>query len=533
MTGWLSSEAENKPLNQVFNIINEETRQAAINPVQQCLKHGKIVGLANHTVLISRDGVEYGIEDSAAPIRAENGNIIGAVLVFHDVTEQRRLSSEMSFRASHDALTGLVNRTEFESRLTRTLQLAKVEGSQNVLMFIDLDQFKIVNDTCGHSVGDLLLQQVSKIFSEIVRSRDTLARLGGDEFAVILEHCTVEQAQRVAQNICDRMNEYRFIHDDKRFRIGTSIGLVEVDGRWANIENVMQAADAACYAAKDAGRNRVHTWFDMDKALRAHQGETQWATRLEMAIDENQFELYAQTIMPARQTHHLQTNHKLYAEILLRLRGSDGEIISPAVFLPAAERFHLASRIDRWVLEHVIHWLNALPEIEVIDTLCINLSGKSIGDRAFHAYTLEQLKCAGKKICARICFEITETAMVSNMVDASLFIEQVRLLGVRVALDDFGAGASSFGYLKTMDVDILKIDGQFIKGMIENPLDESAVRCFVDVAAIAGLKTVAEYVESQEILNHVRSLGIDFAQGYLINQPAHLNLILANAVSIP
>jgi diguanylate cyclase len=531
MTGWLTSEAKGKPLVQVFNIVNEVTRKAAENPVSECLRHGKIVGLANHTILISRDGIEYGIEDSASPIRSANGKIIGVVLVFHDVTEQRRLSSEMSYRATHDSLTGLVNRSEFETRLTRVLNHAKAEGSMHALMFIDLDQFKLVNDACGHSAGDILLQQVSKMLFEIVRSRDTLARLGGDEFGVILEQCTTEQAQRVAQTICDRMDEYRFIHDGKRFRIGTSIGLSVLDGRWASIANVIQAADTACYTAKEAGRNRVHTWFDTDASVQAHQGEMQWATRLEIAMDENQFELYAQRIFLLDQESLLQAESKIHAEILLRLRAPNGEIISPNAFLPAAERFHLASRIDRWVLEHVIEWLKSLQDISVVSTICVNLSGQSIGDRAFHGHTIETLMMAGKQLCERICLEITETATVTNMADASIFIEQVRQLGVRIALDDFGAGASSFGYLKTLKVDMLKIDGQFIKAMIHDPLDDSAVRCFVDVASIVGLKTVAEYVESPEILAHVRSLGINCAQGYLMHKPTPIHgLIKASTV---
>ncbi|MDI1362710.1 PAS domain S-box protein [Methylotenera sp.] len=526
MTGWLSAEAKGRPIAQIFNILNEVSRKVAENPVAECLRRGKIVGLANHTILISRDGIEYGIEDSASPIRSEDGRIIGVVLVFHDVTEQRRLSNEMSYRATHDSLTGLVNRAEFETRLSRVLSHAKAEGGEHSLMFIDLDQFKLVNDACGHSAGDILLQQVTKMLSEIVRSRDTLARLGGDEFGVILEQCSTEQAQRVAQTICDRMDEYRFIHDGKRFRIGTSIGLTILDGRWAGIANVIQAADAACYTAKEAGRNRVHTWFDTDASARTHQGEMQWATRLELALDENQFELFAQRIFVVDKENLSPAESKIHAEVLLRLRDDDGVIISPGAFLPAAERFHLASRVDRWVLEHVIDWLDSLQDISQVSTICVNLSGQSIGDRAFHTHAIETLRKAGKEICECICLEITETATVTNIVDASIFIEQVRQLGVRIALDDFGAGASSFGYLKTLKVDMLKIDGQFIKAMIRDPLDDSAVRCFIDVARIMGLKTVAEYVESPEILAHVRSLGINYAQGYLMHEPHPIDALV-------
>jgi diguanylate cyclase (GGDEF)-like protein/PAS domain S-box-containing protein len=521
MTGWLSAEALGRPLAQVFHIVNEETRQPTENPVAICLEQVKIVGLANHTVLISRNGEEFGIEDSAAPIRHANGDVLGVVLVFHDVTEQRRLSGEMSYRATHDPLTGLVNRAEFETRLRRVLDKAHEDRSEHALLYIDLDQFKLVNDACGHSVGDQLLQQVAKLLREGVRARDTLARLGGDEFAIILEHCTGEQAQRVAQKICDRMEEFRFLHDERRFRIGTSIGLVPVDNRWANTAAAMQAADTSCYAAKEAGRNRVHAWFDTDQAMRARHGEMQWATRLEQALDEDRFVLYAQRIEPL-------AGHAagLHAEVLIRLLDADGSMIPPGAFLPAAERFHMATRIDRWVLKRALQQIEALPELAALDTLCINLSGQSVGDRAFHRHAIEVLDAAGPAICQRICLEITETAAVTNMADAAVFIEQVRALGVRIALDDFGAGASSFGYLKTLKVDLLKIDGSFIRDLIDDPLDDAAVRCFVDVARVVGAKTVAEFVDRPAVLQRVREIGIDYAQGFLLHRPEPMEGVL-------
>lgn len=515
MTGWQTQEAKGRPLSQVFHIVNEETRLKTENPVATCLEQGKVVGLANHTVLISRNGDEFGIEDSAAPIRSADGALLGVVLVFHDVTEQRRLSGEVSYRATHDLLTGLVNRVEFETRLRRLLHTVHEDRSQHALMYIDLDQFKIVNDTCGHSVGDELLQQIAKILQVAIRTRDTLARLGGDEFGVILEYCSTEQAQRVAQDICERMENFRFLHDMHRFRIGTSIGLVPIDNRWANTSILMQAADTSCYAAKDAGRNRVHVWFDTDQAMRARHSETQWATRIENALDEDRFELYAQHIVDLN-----NTEADLHAEILVRMRDRDGTLVNPDAFIPAAERFHLASRIDRWVFRHAIKWLQQRPcAAPKIATLSINLSGQSVGDRSFVRQLIDILDEAGSDLCSKLCVEITETAAITNLADASFFIEQVHLLGVRVALDDFGAGSSSFGYLKNLSVDVLKIDGQFIKDLLVDPLDDVAVRCFVDVARVVGLKTVAEFVDSDGVLARVKALGIDYAQGYLLHQP--------------
>jgi len=513
LTGWLLAEALGRPLALVFHIVNEKNRQPTENSVTACLQ-GKIVDLANHNVLISRNGDEFGIEDSAAPIRNPIGDILGAVLVFHDVTEQRRLSGEMSYRATHDTLTGLINRAEFETRLHRTLDKARGDGTEHALLYIDLDQFKLVNDACGHSVGDQLLQQVAKLLREVVRERDTLARLGGDEFGVILEHCSADQARRLAQKICDRMEEFRFLHDERRFRIGTSIGLVPVDNRWANTTAALQAADTSCYAAKEAGRNRVHAWFDTDQAMCARHGEMQWATRLEQALDEDRFVLYAQRIEPLN-----NSTTGLHAEVLIRLLDTDGSLILPGAFFPAAERFHMATRIDRWVLKRAVQHIQVLPALAALDTLCINLSGLSVGDRAFHRHAIDALEEAGNAVCRRICLEITETAAVTNMTDAAIFIEQARALGVRIALDDFGAGASSFGYLKNLKVDLLKIDGSFIRDVIDDPLDDAAVRCFVDVARVVGVKTVAEFVDRPEVLERLRDIGVDFAQGFLLHKP--------------
>jgi diguanylate cyclase len=528
MTGWLMHEAQGRELAQVFHILNEETRQPAISPVEVCLKDGAVVGLAHHTVLMSRDGTEYGIEDSAAPIRNDLGAILGAVLVFHDVTEQRRLSGEMSYRATHDALTQLVNRAECETRMRRLLQKSQEDGSEHALLYIDLDQFKLVNDACGHAVGDQLLQQVARLFEAAVRDRDTLARMGGDEFSAVLEHCSAEQAIRVAQQICDRMDEFRFTHDGRRFRIGASIGLVPIDRRWTNTEAIFQAADTACYAAKEAGRNRVHVWYDTDQALRARHGEMQWTTRIEQALDEDRFVLFAQRICPAHPTHE-----GLHAEILLRMRGEDGELIAPGAFLPAAERFHLASRIDRWVLKHAVAWLKAQPSLEGVYNISVNLSGQSIGDRAFHRWAMEMLHDAGAAVCQRLCLEVTETSAVTNLADAGLFIEQVRALGLRVALDDFGAGASSFGYLKTLKVDYLKIDGQYVRDLVDDPLDDAAVRCFIDVAKLMGLQTVAEFVDKPEVLERLQAIGADYVQGYLLHKPAALDTLLAPVAPVP
>jgi diguanylate cyclase len=443
------------------------------------------------------------------------------VLVFRDVTDRRRMAREMSYRATHDALTGLVNRTDFESRLQHALQLAQVDGSTHALMTIDLDQFKLVNDACGHAAGDQLLRQVAALLKQGIRTHDTLARLGGDEFGVILQFCSLAQGMRVAQEICDRMDEYRFVHGERRFRIGASIGLVPLDKRWLTAAAVMQASDVACYAAKEAGRNRVHAWADADQGLRQRQGAMQWVARLEQAIDEDLFELHAQRIQPIRAEHQ-----GLHCEVLLRLRGDDGQLVQPGAFLPAAERFHMATRIDQWVVRAVVDWMarrrDALDEVA---TIAVNLSGQSISDPAFLKQVSEIV--AGARFDARkLCFEVTETAAITNMADAMAFVDAMRRHGIRFALDDFGAGASGFSYLKTLKVDYIKIDGQFIRGLRDDPLDRVTVRSFRDVAAVVGARTIAEFVEDEPTAALLREIGIDYAQGYLYHRPAPLDAVV-------
>jgi len=524
LTGWAADAAAGRPLQEVFRIFNEETHLPAPNPVDLCLAEGRIVGLANHTILVSRHGDEYGIEDSAAPIRGRGGEMLGVVLVFHDVTTQRRITSEMKHRATHDALTGLLNRTEFEVRLRYMLHKASADERQSAMLFIDLDQFKLVNDTCGHHAGDLLLKEVARVMVDLVRSSDCVARLGGDEFAVLLDRCTVEQAAAVAQKLCDRMEDFRFTHGGQRFRLGTSIGLVPVDGRWQDISGIMQAADACCYAAKEEGRNRVHVWSDRDQAVTARHGEAQWAGKLAQALDDDLFVLFAQKIHRLHAAPH--DAQGVHAEVLLRMVGTDGKLYAPGAFLPAAERFHMISRIDRWVLDRAIGWMNALPDPCVIDMLAVNISGQSIGDAAFQIWVINRLADAGPRICHRLCLEITETAVVTSLTDAARFIEQVRRAGVRVALDDFGAGASSFGYLKSLQVDYLKIDGQFVSNLISDALDEAAVRSFVDVAGVIGLRTIAEFVDSEPLIAKLKTMGVNYAQGYLMHRPVPIDELL-------
>jgi diguanylate cyclase (GGDEF)-like protein/PAS domain S-box-containing protein len=525
LTGWAREDAIGEHVARIFIAVGEPSRATVQDPVSACLARSIAADRLEPAVLLSRNGQEYGIEDSAAPIRDLRGRIIGAVLVFRDVSEQRRLSAEMRHRATHDMLTGLANRAEFEAALTRLLLRAQEEQSSHALMYIDLDQFKLVNDTCGHAVGDQLLKQIGLLLRGIVRANDVVARLGGDEFGVLLDHCNVDQALRIGQNICKHLEEFRFIHDGRRFQAGASIGLVPVDGRFVDAGAVMQAADTSCYGAKDSGRNRVHVWFETDSALHLRNRDMDWVSRFSQALDEDRFELYGQIIAPIT-----PTTPGLRFETLLRLRTEDGTLSRPAVFMLAAERFGMATRIDRWVVRRLLAWMEGIAQdAESIAMVTINLSGQSIGDRAFHRDIGDMIKQA-KFDVRRLCFEITETAAITNFADAAQFIEEMRSHGIQIALDDFGAGTSSFGYLKILPVDYLKIDGQFITNLLEDDLDRATVRCFHDVARVIGVRTIAESVERQDVSDALQRVGIDMIQGFLVHRPEPLDMLLCHAL---
>lgn len=523
LTGWLQTEAQGKALDQVFNIVHQKSRRTIQNPAERALAEQRVVGIPNHTMLLSRDGGEYLIEDSTAPIRNRQNQIIGAVIVFHDVTEQRRQIEEaFAFNATHDSLTGLINSSEFNRRLERALEFAADDSSvRHTLLMVDLDQFKLVNDACGHAVGDRVLQNMATLIEHCVRSGDTLARIGSDEFAVLMEHCPAGPGQKVAESICDRLDNYRFIHDQHRFRIGASIGLVEVSGEWKSCADILQAADTACTAAKESGRNRVHTYFSLKaETLKEKQGVANWASRLDEAMEHDRFLLYAQRIAPLTDPSRLPSY-----EVLLRLRAEDGALVSPGLFISAAERYHMAARLDRWVVEKTLSLMEQSPILDRLDKISINLSGQSVGDKTFHK-NLEALLRATSLDLGKLCFEITETSAIKRIEDAIYMMSRLKELGVRFSLDDFGSGASSFGYLKALPVDFLKIDGQFVRFLPTDPVDVATVRCIADMASLLQKETVAEFVETEAGLETLKALGVNYAQGYLVHKPELLSNIL-------
>jgi len=450
-------------------------------------------------------------------------------IVCRDVTEAHNLSQELSYQATHDSLTGLVNRRELENRLARVLETARTEDSHHALCYLDLDQFKVINDTCGHVAGDELLRQLSEVLRSKVRHRDTLARLGGDEFGVLMEHCALRQAERVADTLRKTVEEFRFSWENKTFSVGVSIGLVPVVADSESVAAALSAADTACYMAKDQGRNRVHVYRAEDMELARRHGEMQWVARINQALEEDRFCLSAQPIRalsdigPESAPPELAADGHGYYEVLLRMRDASGRMVPPGAFLPAAERYSLSVKIDRWVVEKILSWLDEHPvQLEKLSMCSINLSGHSIADEDFLQFVISSLD--GTDVPAeKLCFEITETAAISNLVSATRFITALKGWGCHFALDDFGSGLSSFAYLKQLEVDFLKIDGVFVKDVVDDPINLAMVKSINDIGKVMGKRTIAEFVENDGILEKLREVGVDYAQGFRVGRPKSLD----------
>jgi diguanylate cyclase (GGDEF)-like protein len=456
------------------------------------------------------------IQESAAPICDRQGRVIGAVIVFHDVTKERRLKRALSYQASHDALTGLINRREFDNRLhAAVLSAQRGEGSY-ALLYIDLDQFKVVNDTCGHQAGDRLLRDVTGLLQTRVRASDTIARLGGDEFGVLLEGCTLEQATRIAEGVRQAIRDYRFMWGASTLSVGASVGVVQIKAETENVASIMSAADIACYAAKDEGRNRIHV-YEQDGVSHRHR-EMHWVSRVTRAVEENRLELFFQPIVPTSVADRSAPKQPHFHELTVRLRDDDGHLVPPSEFIPAAERYNVMSIIDRWVVTRAVDLLKERQKSGVpLPLLAVNLSGTSLNEQSFAEFVLQLV--GESSIANALCFEITETAAVTSLSNAIYFMRELKARGCKFSLDDFGSGLSSFMYLKTLPVDFLKIDGQFISHIAEDAVDRSMVEAISKVGRALGISTVAECVESEAVLDELKRIGVDFAQGFFVAAP--------------
>lgn len=513
LTGWTLEEVRSFYVSEVMKLVSEETGEPVENPVERCRTEDRVMVMSRHTILIDRDGAEKAIEHSAAPIRSKDGSLSGVVMVFHDVSDTRAMTRKMAWQATHDTLTGLFNRLEFERRLQTMLSGAQSQQS-HAMLYIDLDQFKVVNDTCGHQAGDELLRQLTALLHGGMRDSDTLARLGGDEFGVLLQHCPLEKAKEIGKKLCRLVREFRFSWNGRFFEVGASIGITSVIPGSHSMAEVMSAADMACYAAKEAGRNRVHVHDPRDADMQHRHDMMHAASGIRGALEQGRFRLYVQEIraLQGGSSHH---------EVLLRMRDEHGNLISPGTFIPAAERFGLMGDVDRWVVSTTFAALAEAGDIR----LAINLSGLSLQDDGFIAFVGAILSETGID-AQRVCFEITETSAISNLQRAQTFVREMKQLGFRFALDDFGSGMSSFAYLKALPVDYLKIDGAFVRDMETDPIDRTFVKAIHHIGQAMGKETIAEYVESVAIADSLRNIGVHYAQGYGIAMPVPIETLL-------
>ncbi|MEL7070160.1 MAG: EAL domain-containing protein [Cyanobacteria bacterium J06581_3] len=517
LTGWSPEAAKDRHISEVCMLVEGRAKQTSDNSAMQAMQTAATISLSNRPTLISKAGEEVAIGDSAVPIRSKQGDITGTVMVFHDVTEERGRAKQLAWQAAHDPLTRLFNRQKFIRCLDNVIEEAKVQNTHHVLCCMDLDHFKTINDTCGHAAGDQLLRQVADLWRSKIRVSDSLARLGGDEFGLLLYDCDLARAIEIANDFCKSIQDFRFSYENRLFSIGVSIGLVPVTAHSVHTEQVLQRADSACYSAKNKGRNRVQMHYQNDQESAQQSSNSQWFSRLTYALDNDLFVLYEQAISTADEA---STDRQL-CEILLRLKDSDsGEIISPMVFIPTAERYNLMPRIDRWVVKNCLKHL-ASQRLPIGKLYTINLSGSSLNDDAFIVFLKAQLE-EHPLLAKAICFEITETVAISNLNSSAAFMMEMKALGARFALDDFGSGMSSFAYLKHLPVDFLKIDGNFVKEASGDRVVCSMLEAINKVGHVMGLKTIAEYVENQPILQKVKDLGIDYVQGYEIQQPQAL-----------
>ncbi len=470
--------------------------------------------------IMKRDGETISVSINGIPVLNSDREFTGYRGTGTDITERKKAQSELSYQASHDALTGLINRREFEQRANRLLSTVEHGQDEHAMCFLDLDQFKVINDTNGHTAGDELLRQVGQLLQKTVRKRDTLARLGGDEFGVLMEHCQLDQAQRVACAILRAIKDYQFFWEGEACRIGLSIGLVAITEATGKFSDLFRQADVACYLAKDLGGNRVHVYHPEDTELATRYGEMQWVGRINQALDDNRFCLYAQAIVA------LDDSKQQHYELLLRMLDEQGEVIPPGAFLPAAERYNLIEKLDAWVLNHACIFLAEHPDfVEQISFVSINLSGPSLTNRDFFETAMKIFR-EFQVSPDKICFEITETIAISNLGSAASLISTLKQSGCQFALDDFGSGLSSFGYLKNLPVHYLKIDGMFVKDIVDDPIDHAMVKSINEIGHVMGMQTIAEFVENDEIKDMLKAIGVNYAQGYGIGKPEPLEALL-------
>lgn len=521
LTGWTWADAENRLLSEVLSFVEEAGVLSVSKEFARIMAGEQVSGGATGILLRRRDGSEIPVHERAAPVRGRNGEAIGIVMVLRDIAQERAFSSRLKYQATHDALTGLANRREFEVQLSAAIDDQRKFGNDYALLYLDLDQFKVINDTCGHAAGDELIRQVSWTVQDQLRDGDLLARLGGDEFGALLPHCASSEAVKKAELLRRQIADLRFRWDDKLFVVNASIGVLSLGEALPTVSDALSAADQACYLAKDSGRNRVQLYRPDDQQVQNRHGEMRWVERINAALDEDSFVLVAQEIMPIGVRASVFEPERRF-ELLLRMVEPDGGCIAPMAFIPAAERYGLMPRIDRWVIARACRELASLRCAgRVLPTCMINLSGTSVSDPSLADYIgacLTENALSGRYIG----FELTETAAIGNLASASHLMSRLRALGCPIALDDFGSGMSSFSYLKALPIDFLKIDGTFVRDVSTDPVDFAVVEAIQRIGSVMGIKTVAECVEDEAAMIALAQIGVDFVQGFHVRRPIAL-----------
>lgn len=516
LSGWSLEEAQGKPLSEILILENEKRGEPIKSDVYRCISHGCNCRSVQNKILLSRLGERYLIQESSGAILNENGDVIGAVLVLNDVTELRQMATELNRQAMHDSLTGLINRYEFERLLETALFQAKHDGCSHIVAFLDIDRFKVINDTLGHVVGDELIKQVAEQLLKSVQGKAILARLGGDAFAFLFQNSTLNLAYDLLEKALNQLHTNPFEWEGRIIEVNASIGLVSVDGASVNTVQILADADVACYTAKELGRNRIYVFGNKKESSSHYQNDMVQATKLKDALVEEALILYAQPILKLS----CGTSAKHHFEVLLRMRSEDGHIFSPGALIPSAERFDYMLAVDRWVVETVcVQYGHLFVGNDVL--ISINLSGNSLSDPGFLNF-VEQCIADNNIPGECLCFEITETAAIRHMRIVAEFIDRMHELNVKFALDDFGSGLSSFMYLKEMSVDYLKIDGSFVRDMVHNKIDRAMVAAITEIARTMGIETIAEFVCHMDIIPLLEQLEVDYAQGFAISEPMPL-----------
>ncbi len=511
-------EAKEKHIEKIIDLYEEESDKKIENPILSCLSGRQKKNQKLNADIVTKTGAKYTVQLMVTPLISQTGKLYGAVTVMNDVTNLRLLARRLRYQASHDSLTSLINRSEFERNVRKAILVAKNKLKRSSLIYLDLDRFKMVNDLYGHAAGDELLIQFSNLVKSKLRGSDILARLGGDEFALLLSGCNLDEAEEKAHEILQSIQEYKFIWEQKSFNVEASIGVAEINQKCFDLSYVLSSVDSACYLAKESGRNCVRVFREGDVDINRRRGQERWLQRFDKALNEGRLLVTAQSIINIKADKDSQIDKNGF-EILIRMEDDNGRLVPPNAFLPAVERYNRAPKLDRWILDKVLRLLadnrNVLAQI---DKCSINLSGQSLASEGFLPFIVAKLKEYNIQP-SKICFEITETAAIANLDQATSFVQSLKDLGCYFALDDFGSGLSSFAYLKTLPVDFLKIDGMFVKDIHNDNVSRAMVKAINEMGHVLGKQTIAEYVENEEILNILKDIGVDFAQGFHAGRP--------------